>query len=203
MPLQDPGDTWRHGAVFLLRKPALRDGVVSLDGWTTSVVGKAAITCGPSSATKFGDTFSAALAAANNGLDFMCATGMANFAIISAADESLVWWPQRRSGGTVMRATIVQTFQSDVRATAVVQDAAGNVVPSPSVTPEVHHAFRFVRMCGTSDDLFDSYRNLFLAFESLLSDIRPRQKRSSRWRRLHASSPTADGRANAIGLRKL
>ena len=122
VPLQDPGDTWRHGAVFLLRKPALRDGVVSLDGWTTSVVGKAAITCGPSSATKFGDTFSAALAAANNGLDLMCATGMANCAIISAADESLVWWPQRRSGGTVMRATIVQTFQSDVRATAVVQE---------------------------------------------------------------------------------
>ena len=61
--------------------------------------------------------------------------------------------------------------------------------PHPSVTPEVHHAFRFVRMCGTSDDLFDSYRNLFLAFESLLSDIRPRQKRSSRWRRLLRIKP--------------
>ena len=31
-------------------------------------------------------------------------------------------------------------------------------------------------MCRTSDDLFDSYRNLFLAFESRLSDIRPRQR---------------------------
>ena len=31
-------------------------------------------------------------------------------------------------------------------------------------------------MYRTSDDLFDTYRNLFLAFESLLSDIRPRQR---------------------------
>jgi hypothetical protein len=40
----------------------------------------------------------------------------------------------------------------------------------------VHDAYRFIRMCRTSDDLYDSYRNLFLAFECLLSNIRPPQQ---------------------------
>ena len=181
VPLQDPADTWRHGAVFLLRKPALCDAVVSLDGWTTSVVDgvKAVITCGPSTVANFSDTFSAALAAANYGLDFICAAGIAPCAIISAADESLVWWPQRRSGGVVMQATIVQTHQFGFSGTAIVKDAAGNWVRAWPLTPKVHDALRFLRMCRTSDDLFDSYRNLFLAFESLLSDIRPQKKNAN------------------------
>lgn len=191
--LQDPADTWRHGGVFLLRKPAMRDATVSLDGWTTAVVngGKAVITCGLSNAKNFGDAFSEARAAANNGLDYMCATGMAHCAIINAEDESLVWWPQRRNGGVVMRATVNQTFAFSFSAHGVVKDAHGNVVAPPApLTPKIHDAFRFLRMCKTSDDLFDSYRNLFLAFESLLSDIRPRQRRpTSRWRRLLRLKP--------------
>ena len=52
----------------------------------------------------------------------------------------------------------------------------------PPVAPLVHDAFRFIRMCKTSGDLFDAYRNLFLAFECLLSDIRPRQRAANgRW----------------------
>ena len=38
-----------------------------------------------------------------------------------------------------------------------------------SVTPAQYDVFRFVRMSRTSQYLFDSYRNMFLAFERLLS----------------------------------
>jgi hypothetical protein len=192
--LQDAADTWRHGAVFLLRKAALRDAVVSLDGWTTTVVNgvKAVKVRGPSSTRNFGGTFAEALAAANNGLDFMCASGMAHCVVVKPQDESLVWWPQRGDAGVAIRATVIQTFQAQLSATVVVRNSAGNIVPSAPLAPKIHDAFRYLRMCKTSEDLLDSYRNLFLAFERLLSDIRPRKRRSSTLRPLLRLKP--DGR---------
>ncbi len=179
VPLQDSHDTWRNGAVFLLRKRARASATVSLDGWVTSVTGgqKAVVTCGPSSATDFDITFTEALNAANRGLDYLSVTGQADCVIHDASDDSLVWWPDPAARGVVMRCQVVQSFGIEINATGVVKDASGNIMPSPPPpTPLADDAFRFVRMARTSDDLFDAYRNLFLAFESLLSDIRPRRR---------------------------
>ena len=179
VPLQDSANTWRHGAVFLLRKAARRSASVSLDGWVTTLVERAKIvvTCGPSTATNFDEAFTAALTAANRGLDYLSVRGQADCAIRDAADDCLVWWPNPAVGGIVMRCRAVATMATTLSATGTVKDAAGNVVPSPPPpTAIAHDAFRFVRMCRTSDDLYDSYRNLFLAFECLLSDLRPPQQ---------------------------
>ncbi|ULN50284.1 hypothetical protein [Mycolicibacterium goodii] len=179
VPLQDPGDTWRNGAVFLLRKPARASCSVSLDGWLTTVVRghKAVITCGPSTGTDFEATFTEALNAANRGLDYLSVTGQGDCVIRDAPDDCLVWWPSAALGGVVMRCQVVQPFGIDISMTGVVKDANGNILPSPPPpTPMADDAFRFVRMARTSDDLFDAYRNLFLAFESLLSDLRPRRQ---------------------------
>lgn len=179
IPLQDPADTWRHGAVFLLRKAARRSASVSLDGWVTSVAQNASVVvaCGPSTAVDFDRTFSEALKAANRGLDYMSVQGQADCAVRDAPDDCLVWWPDPALGGIVMRCRAIVTMGFTLSATGVVKDAAGNVVPSPPLPSAVaDDAFRFVRICRTSDDLYDSYRNLFLAFECLLSDIRPRRR---------------------------
>jgi hypothetical protein len=67
--LQDSADTWRNGAVFLLRKAARESVAVSLDGWVTSVVrgAKYVVSCGLSRAASFDGTFAEALTAANRG----------------------------------------------------------------------------------------------------------------------------------------
>jgi hypothetical protein len=185
-PLQDPGDTWRHGAVFLLRKASPFTESVSVNGWTTTVVGgvRAVITRGPLKARKFDATFDTALEMANKGLDLMCVQGLADCAIRAASEDCLVWWPDPPARGVVMRANIVPTNPIDIRTRGVTPpDAGGNAVPSPPPptpptppTPMIDDTYRFIRMCRTSDDLYDSYRNLFLAFECLLSDIRPPQR---------------------------
>jgi len=92
VPLQEAGDTWRNGAVFLLRKPASADAVVLLDDWVTTVVGgaKAVITCGPSTVTTAAESLAASLEAANKGLDYMSATGQTNSAIVDVADDNIV-----------------------------------------------------------------------------------------------------------------
>ena len=175
MPLQDPADTARCGAVFLLRKPPNLDAAISLDGWTTQVKRdvNAVVTFGPSHPKDAAEAFSESLAAANNGLDYMSVRGSADVAIQIDRDDFILWWPD--GGGSFMQATAVWTTQFALAMEAVVRDAAGNVQPSPPLNPVQHDAFRFIRMSRTSVYLYDSYRNIFLALESLLADIAPQQ----------------------------
>jgi hypothetical protein len=138
---------------------------------------KAVVTFGPSTVTDHGTTFAEAVVAANDGLDYMSATGKTHSAIDGPTDDSIVWWPDGVSGRALMRITSVITSGFNMTATAVVTDPAGNVVQPPAPpAPIVHDVLRFMRMCKTSDDLYDAYRNLFLAFECLLSSIRAPQQ---------------------------
>lgn len=185
MPLQDSADTWRTGAVFLLRKPPVRTDSVSLNGWVTSVVrgAKMVVTHGPSTAIDYEGTFAEALTAANRGLDYLSVQARADCAIRDAYDQSLIWWPDSNLGAVVMRCTVVQTLGLILDFVGTVRYPDGTVPPSPPPpTAMAHDVFRFVRMSRTSENLYDAYRNLFLAFECLLSDIRPPQQLpNGRW----------------------
>ena len=180
IPLQDPAGTSRHGAVFLLRNKSVADAEITLfDGWTTTVAAgtNAVVTRGPSSSTSFYETHTEALRAANNGLDYVCMRGWGSAAIRSDSDDCLVWWPDPVNG-IILRARVIHTTRAQMRFTATVTDKDGNVVydpPAPPPTPAQHDALRFIRMSRTSEYLFDAYRNMFLALERLLSDIRPRR----------------------------
>lgn len=180
IPLQDEADALRHGAVFLLRSQPDTSASVSLGGWTTAVAAqsKVVVTYGPSSSTGFGETHTQALRAANRGLDYMCMRGWCNAAIRIDSDDCLVWWGHRNAGVT-LRARVIHTTRAQFNATATITDKSGNpmpLAPAPP-TPAQHDALRFIRMARTSEYLFDAYRNMFLALERLLSDIRPRQMR--------------------------
>jgi hypothetical protein len=56
----------------------------------------------------------------------------------------------------------------------IVRDKDGNVLPQ-AVQPDAgwHESFRYFRLSQTTDDLFDAYRNAYLALESILSSIAP------------------------------
>ena len=59
-----------------------------------------------------------------------------------------------------------------------ITDKYDNVIEVPPV-PYIDWvpAFRFYRISQSGCDLYDAYRNLFLAFESLMSEITPKKKR--------------------------
>ncbi len=63
---------------------------------------------------------------------------------------------------------------SRLRAKGEVRDADGNLVVQPPPPPKVwHESLRYYRVSESSTDLFDSFRNLYLAIESLLSHVVP------------------------------
>lgn len=141
------------------------------------------VTHGPSTAIDYEGTFAEALTAANRGLDYLSVQARADCAIRDAYDQSLIWWPDSNLGAVVMRCTVVQTLGLILDFVGTVRYPDGTVPPSPPPpTPMAHDVFRFVRMSRTSENLYDAYRNLFLAFECLLSDIRPpHQLPNGRW----------------------
>jgi len=53
--------------------------------------------------------------------------------------------------------------------------AAGNVLPGPPPpVTQYHDSFRYFRLAQVSDDLVESFRNMYLAFELALSSLYPR-----------------------------
>ena len=56
---------------------------------------------------------------------------------------------------------------------------SGRVATGATATPPWHSSMRYFRMAEVTDDLFDSFRNTYLALESLLSEIEAMQQRSN------------------------
>lgn len=162
------------GAAFDLQDPARESEVVALDGWEAEVrEGQRTILLRCGSEANYDDAMRAGLANAQKALDLMSMRGGNNLVITGFDDDHVIWWVE--AGEVVIRIVSLAPFRIDAPPiTATVRDSDGNVVPQPS-TPAVmwHESFRYFRLSQTTDDLFDAYRNAYLALESVLSSIAP------------------------------
>lgn len=171
--LHDPHGKDRSGAVFLLRRKPIQDAAIRIAGWTVEVrrASNVVVAHGPERRS-YEDAFESALSAANNGLDYMSFRGQCDVAIHKAYDDCIVWWAD--SGSVTMRARMVHTATTHSSASLIITDSTGaEVAQAPEPTPHQHDAFRYVRMSRTSEYLYDSHRNMFMALESILSEIHP------------------------------
>lgn len=67
-------------------------------------------------------------------------------------------------------------FPIDMRVEVKQTDALGNEIKLPlPIDPIWNESFRYYRLSQSSSDLFEAYRNLFLAFEALLNFIFPKK----------------------------
>jgi hypothetical protein len=149
---------------------------VEIDGWTTTLTqGKKFVVVYGGTERTIEEVRSAALPAANRGLDYLSAQGVADVVISDADDHTIVW--ALDGGHATMRVTARMPMSLEFRASATVTDANGNVVHQPVPTPVVADAMRFLRMSRTSEALFDAYRYAFLALESLLHEVHPQTSR--------------------------
>jgi hypothetical protein len=164
------------GAAFELLEPAHESTCVAVGAWEVEAVKDSGLVVARGGdATDAPAAFSTGLLTAQKGLDLMCLRGGNNLVLRHFDENFIVWWPE--PAGLVVRIVSLAPVRIDVPPiTATVTDAAGNVQPpQPPTPPEWHESFRYFRLSQTSDDLFDAYRNAYLALESVLSDICPQQ----------------------------
>jgi hypothetical protein len=127
-----------------------------------------------------------------DGLDMLSMSGRADLATRDAPDEYLAWWRDRGKNVIAVVSTATSSF-SVGPVTIEVRDAAGQVVPPTPLVPQHHLGFRFYRLSQVSDDLFDAFRNMYLAFELLLSANYPiGNERESDWLRTSLAAAAAD-----------
>ena len=175
MPIVDGSSGRACGGAFTLSAASPASQVVKPDpGWTIEVrSGSRVAVARGASAGQYEKTRAEALLRAHQGLDLLCMRGTADLQIVRALDEHLTWWTAEN--GIVLRATSTATVTASVPPIkVVVTDPLGNIRPDPP-PPQLlwHESFTYFRLAQVTDDLFDAFRNLYLAVESILSTIAP------------------------------
>lgn len=164
------------GGAFLLDRPSpTTSEEILAHGWTAQVTADSPqiVIRGTVHTDNYEETFSESLAASQEALDLVAMRAGPGLAVVSADSEHVVWWTEA-DGRLVLRIVAVSDLGLSMSATATVTDAAGNVRPPPQPPALVWHpSLRYFRLAQVTGDLFDAYRNMYLAFESLLSTMVP------------------------------
>lgn len=174
MPILDGSGIPPSGGAFLLdRQAPVSERKVVHGDWTVQVrEGGQYVLARGGHETNYEDARDEALSAAQRGLDLLCISGAADLWIVRVEDEHITWW--REQNEAVLRVTSVATMSATVGAKVTVTDSLGNVRPDPPRPAAVwHESLRFFRLAQVTDDLFDAFRNLYLALESVLSSLAP------------------------------
>lgn len=166
------------GAAFKLSKKPSGSRVVKLkSGWDIETqLGNPYVVARGNTDTEESLTFKSAYEATQEGLDILCAGGVDSLAVIDSSKEYFIWW--RRNTEQLLK--IVSTDHralssgSDVKVINVSADVT-SLPTSPTVV--YHESFRYFRLSQVTDDLFDAFRNLWLALESLLDHKYPKRDR--------------------------
>lgn len=165
------------GGSFRLNKPAAITHQEPLAaGWVAELVGgsRQIVVHGPTAIDDYRDAVYEAHAAAQEALDLMTMRAVGDLVIEGADSGHIVWW---LAGGVVFARIVgISDVGVSASATATVTDKDGNIVPS-SAPPALfwHESLRYFRLAQATSDLFDAYRNMYLALEALLSTVVPQR----------------------------
>lgn len=115
-----------------------------------------------------------ALDSANRGLDLLCASGVAPMVIADPDLLNLCWW-EGADSARCMRVACRVRSQARLTVGGGIPDAGdpGNLILAPTSTTW-DPALRYFRLSQVTDDLFDAFRNLYLAVESAFDASFPR-----------------------------
>ena len=118
--------------------------------------------------------------------------------VVTEPHDNVVW----RSGshGLKLQSTSSIVFGRRTTAALTVTDAAGNVRPDPPYKPpQQHYAYRYFRFSQVAQNVFDGYRNMFLALESLLDRVEPKQSGKGETKWLERALKTAESLGLDLG----
>ena len=190
-----------QGATFALSGTARRDRRQSFGPWEAELRKDCAYDCVQSPVLNLNqpldDMIGAAHSVAQDLLDIL-AVEERTALLIAEPHDNLVW----RTGlhGLKLQLTSSITMTAEMSGiTAVVRNAAGEVLPDPPYMPPQHHfAYRYFRYSQAAENVFDGYRNMFLALESLLDYIDAKQPNEPETEWLKRALATAQARGLSL-----
>jgi hypothetical protein len=157
------------GGAFRLSQRATASATEAIDGWEVEIAaGSMIVVSRGGGAKSYAEARTLALAAANKGLDFLCLRGQEPLAIRHAAGEHISWWMEGQE--SVVRVLSAPTVTFHVGRPTILGGI--QVAPPP---PAWQESARYFRLSQLAEDLFDSFRNLYLALESILDHIAPQR----------------------------
>jgi hypothetical protein len=127
---------------------------------------------------------------ANKALDIFAMTGQARMALADIWSNQVIWWSA--SDATVVRVFCSVTLPVSMNVKIVVSSPDGAAISQDvEPAPSWHESMRYFRISEITDDLFDAFRNIYLALESLLSKLEPPQYKEGEGRWLKRALGTA------------
>jgi hypothetical protein len=130
----------------------------------------------------FSETFNLAHEACQKGLDLISINGIADLSISNAGKEYLIWWHENST--QVLRAVFTNELRDrpEVNIKLIEIDKDGKEKPPTLTSPAIYdESMRYFRLSQITDDLFDTYRNMYLAFELLISSKYPKKHKEREW----------------------
>lgn len=166
-----------QGAVFALSAPAGSDRRQLFGGWEAEVCRGGAHIClrgGSPEDQPLESIVAAAHPFAEEFLDIVAVEERVPL-LVSNPHDAVVW--RRGAHGVKAQLTASIIFAAAPLAMrGVMLDASGNEVSPPPYVPPPHHAaYRYFRYSQAAQNVFDAYRNMFLALETLLDHIAPKR----------------------------
>lgn len=201
IPIADRHSQHSSGAAFLLVKASKGHELIPICDHASLevrpeihyVVARFSGAVTPEEALEFGHEL------VQQGLDLLSILGKDDLTIRDATGEHLIWW--RDSDMQVLRVVSTSTLNFDVPpARLIIHDQEGNEVQTPEVAPKYHQAFRYFRLSQITEDLYDAYRNIYLAFELLLSSQYPKSNKEKEVDWLRRGITEADSSLNLSAL---
>jgi len=140
--------------------------------------------------------------AAQAGLDWLSVTGRADLWAKDTEETNLVWW--EADGTPIIQARTIFNLRASVgqaRLTLVGDASAAD--DGPVAANSEHPGFRYYRLSQVTDDLYNAYRNMYLAFELTLSRGVPPNKGEREIHWLRRALSQAEGQLQLAGILKV
>lgn len=175
-----PTLTGACGAAFLLRVPAgISTTIQHSDGLIRFVDGAPFITIEKTTVESFDSVRDSCWKTLQEALDIRATTHREAYATKDGDHNFLTW--KKEAGGYVLRVTETISGTFDIKGIITIKNPDGTPTPSyPEYQSISHHpAMRYYRLSQLSDDLYDAFRNAYLALEYLVSEISPKKPNES------------------------
>lgn len=174
------GEGGSSGAWFRLRNAPNHDAAVRFGGVEVEVrKGLRAVVVRGDLGANHHDVLASAPESANRALDLLSLKSRLALALTDVHDLHVTWWNEP-GGASVARFFFSHTMKLTASLNVVVTSPDGQAAQDAPAAAGWQGSMRYFRMSEVTDDLFDSFRNTYLAIESVLSEIEPMRAGRSR-----------------------